>query len=344
MEWVTRTVLRVSRLDATSARVSSQFTELFMAAIESAERSQVPAKRVAKIVETLTYNAYRYVTLGLYARDKLLFVFLVAVKMLTTGGYVDPGDITLFLRGGAAFDPASVRTRPGWMQEDAWLNVCALSERPLYRTILDDISAHNGLWRAWYESNDPVTAEVSRTLLVALSVAGVWLVTACCIVCSCVFLCVPVCSCVCLGVCLCVPLCASCADGSLRLLLCAQFPQTQLLSDPNKIRTQWSRLLLVRCLRPDCTVNAMKVFIRSLEQLGERYTDGGSEGVEAALAEMTQHIPALFLLSVGADPTEAIEQLAKKTKQVRRRRLCWACINVRGSSSHTCASALGVAH
>ena len=73
----------------------AQFTELFMKSMDVAEKANLPAKRVQKIIDCMTYLVYRYVNKGLYEVDKLLFVFIVTVKIMVTAGILDPRCVAL---------------------------------------------------------------------------------------------------------------------------------------------------------------------------------------------------------------------------------------------------------
>lgn len=68
-------------------------------------------RRVANIIETMTYMCYRYINRGLYEKDKLTFVLLVTMKILITAVLLKASDLTIFLRGGAALDINSVNMR-----------------------------------------------------------------------------------------------------------------------------------------------------------------------------------------------------------------------------------------
>merc|ERR1711871_363084 len=83
----------------------------------------------------------------------------------------------------------------------------------------------------------------------------------------------------------------------------------------NKETGPFQRLLIVRSLRPDRAVLMCKDFIRNTEQMGERYVEPVTDTIESIYEEMVAGTPVIYLLSVGADPTDAIEQLARKKKQ-----------------------------
>ena len=107
----------------------TQFLVLFMESMDRAEKATLASKRVTNIIDTMTYMVYRYINRGLYEADKLTFKLLVTIKIMITAGHLKTSDLTLFLRGGAALDIASVRRKPfNWISNEAWLNVVELSQ------------------------------------------------------------------------------------------------------------------------------------------------------------------------------------------------------------------------
>merc|ERR1711871_1423396 len=76
----------------------------------------------------------------------------------------------------------------------------------------------------------------------------------------------------------------------------------------------WFRLLIVRALRKDRALLSVKDFIRVTEEIGPRYVEPVTDTLESIVDEMVNTIPVTFLLSVGADPTDAIIQLCRKRK------------------------------
>jgi dynein heavy chain, axonemal len=76
----------------------------------------------------------------------------------------------------------------------------------------------------------------------------------------------------------------------------------------------WYRLLIVRTLRVDRSMLAIKDFIKATPQIGARYVEPVTDLLESIYDEMVNHIPTIFLLSAGADPTDSILQLCRKRK------------------------------
>ncbi|KAL4171660.1 hypothetical protein KRP22_009750 [Phytophthora ramorum] len=248
-----------------------QFLQLFVRAIEEAERSTLASKRVMYILETLTYIVFRYVNRGMYDRHRLSFLLMIALKILVAGDCVTPADVTLFLKAGASRKLSSDQPKPfGWMPTGAWLNAVQLaSEKPHYRNLLGDLERSESAWRKWFEDNEPERLAIPD--------------------------------------------------------------YEALLFDPRAITANlnFHRLLLVRSLREDRTIPAVLDFIRAIEfiegsvgsglsrlpALGPRYAEPITDTVESVYQEMRAETPVLYLLSPGADPTESIEQLARRKRQ-----------------------------
>jgi dynein heavy chain len=134
-----------------------QFLILFNDSMDQADKAALASKRVANIIDTMTYIVYRYVNRGLYEKDKLCFILLVTLKILITAQELKSMDLTLFLRGGAALDIDSVRRKPfNWMSNEAWLNVIELSQsQKFFQNLPNDMISNEAMWRRWYEDNEP---------------------------------------------------------------------------------------------------------------------------------------------------------------------------------------------
>jgi dynein heavy chain len=74
------------------------------------------------------------------------------------------------------------------------------------------------------------------------------------------------------------------------------------------------RLCVIRCLREDRTLDACVTFIN--QTFGDtKYSQPVSDSIESLQQSSNSITPILFLLSVGSDPTTAIDELAKKKRR-----------------------------
>lgn len=72
--------------------------QLFAASMVNAERATFTGKRVNNIITTLTYAVYRYINRGLYERDRLAFVLIVALKILLVAERLPQSAVNAFLK------------------------------------------------------------------------------------------------------------------------------------------------------------------------------------------------------------------------------------------------------
>lgn len=72
-------------------------------------------------------------------------------------------------------------------------------------------------------------------------------------------------------------------------------------------------MCLVRSFREDRTLLAGTNFIASV--LGQKFTAPVTDKIEEIFEESKKNVPVVYLLSAGADPTNSIDEFAKKKKQ-----------------------------
>jgi dynein heavy chain len=75
----------------------------------------------------------------------------------------------------------------------------------------------------------------------------------------------------------------------------------------------FDKLLLIRALREDRALLGVQEYV--MDALGERYADSRPLGIRALTEEANKFTPAIFILPTGADPTNAINELARKMKK-----------------------------
>ena len=118
-----------------------QFQILFDKSMDIAEKASFANKRVSNIIDSMTYIVYRYISRGLYERDKTSFKLIVTFKILSVANKLEPRLISLFLRGGGALDISQVRHKPfAWLSNEAWLNIIQLADSNVeFKNLPDDL-------------------------------------------------------------------------------------------------------------------------------------------------------------------------------------------------------------
>jgi len=127
------------------------FVNLFIGAIGHAPPSPDPQQRLTNLNEYFTKSLYENVCRSLFESHKMLFSFLLTIKILQGAQRIDNREWR-FLVAGAAPAQRLSNPAPQWLTEEMWTQLCALSELP----------AFSGLSAALTEPNSSAMQAVKR--------------------------------------------------------------------------------------------------------------------------------------------------------------------------------------
>lgn len=131
------------------------FMQLFLSSVDASEQSSNLGTRVAAICDHFTYFLYANVCQALFERDKLLFSFMLTIKLLEERGEVDPGEWFFFMTGGTTTGNVHDNELPGWLSDKTWTELVNLNALPRMRGILRDVVLNASEWRLWCEHGRP---------------------------------------------------------------------------------------------------------------------------------------------------------------------------------------------
>ncbi|XP_030407468.1 dynein heavy chain 5, axonemal-like isoform X1 [Gopherus evgoodei] len=219
-----------------------QFLGIFDLSVERSVKSQITAKRVANIIEHLTYEVYKYTVRGLYENHKFLFTLLMALKIDLQAKKISHNEFQTLIKGGASLDLNSVQPKPKkWILDMTWLNLVQLSNLYPFNQLLGQVTRNEKTWKAWFDKEAPEEAPLP--------------------------------------------------DGY------------------DSLVDTFRKLLLIRSWCPDHTIAQARHYIA--ESLSVKYAEGFILDMEAMWTESDCRTPLTCFLSMGSDPTENIERLAK---------------------------------
>ena len=121
-------------------------------------KSPVNQKRIANIIEYLTFEVHKYTCRSLYEEHKLLFVLLMTLQIDLNRERIKHSEFQTFIKGGAALDLASSPNKPAavkWINDMNWLNLVQLKQLPEFRDILNQIVRNDKQWKIWWDSDAP---------------------------------------------------------------------------------------------------------------------------------------------------------------------------------------------
>ncbi|OON14709.1 ATPase family protein, partial [Opisthorchis viverrini] len=138
-----------------------QFSNLFDLSLEESEKSPATQKRIAIVIDYMTYRVWKYVIRGLYEVDKPVFSLLLALKIDLKAGKIRHEEFQCFIKGGASLDLNTVRPKPfKWITDMTWLHLVALSNLNQFSNLLDQVTKNDRAWRHWLDKSTPETEHI----------------------------------------------------------------------------------------------------------------------------------------------------------------------------------------
>jgi len=146
----------------------NQFLGWFDYSLWTAEKPQSAAKRVEALKDFMTYHTYVNVDRGLFGGDKILYKFMLTVKILQSElGSLNEDMISLFIRAGSSLsaDKEKLPKLGDWLTQDTWLNIVKLHQDLEFfqnPNIKQSIEANANLWSEWFVHDAPEAKEIPK--------------------------------------------------------------------------------------------------------------------------------------------------------------------------------------
>ncbi|XP_012535785.2 dynein heavy chain 7, axonemal-like [Monomorium pharaonis] len=127
----------------------SWFIQLYITSIETSNRSVVLEKRLQFLKSSFTKNLHSSVCRSLFEKHKLLYSFLLCIKILLDAGQTTQKEIKLFIssdsNNSAVPEPAL-----DWLPMDKWRQICTLSNVvPNLRELANDFRVNSAAWEKY---------------------------------------------------------------------------------------------------------------------------------------------------------------------------------------------------
>ncbi len=100
---------------------------------------------------------------SLFEKDKLLFAFVLASKLLMDEGRISHEELRFLLTGGVAMGKSPLpNPAPEWVSDRMWGEVCRAQELPaeLWRGLAQHVAEDPAAWKRIYDSLEPHTEQL----------------------------------------------------------------------------------------------------------------------------------------------------------------------------------------
>jgi dynein heavy chain, axonemal len=131
------------------------FTGLFIRGMQNATPSSDTDQRVLNLNDFFTDSVYQNICRSLFERHKLLFAFVLCVKILQGDDLINQTEYRFLLSG---ISPKHVQcTMPvsGWLEKNVWEEICEMSGLDGVANCANEFETYLSDWQTIFESQEP---------------------------------------------------------------------------------------------------------------------------------------------------------------------------------------------
>eukprot|EP00947_MAST-08B_sp_MAST-8B-sp1_P002409 g2409.t1 len=131
------------------------FVTLFTLCIKESEQAEEAAKRIEILNEYFTYKLYDVVSRSLFEKHKLLFSFLLTIKILQSRDLIDPSEWRFLISGQALGSVELDNPDTSWIETRPWMEICSVSDLAKFDGFAADFAANTAEWKEYFDSAEP---------------------------------------------------------------------------------------------------------------------------------------------------------------------------------------------
>ncbi|EFN74153.1 Dynein heavy chain 7, axonemal [Camponotus floridanus] len=132
----------------------SWFIQLYITSIETSNRSIVLEKRLQFLKSSFTRNLHSSVCRSLFEKHKLLYSFLLCVKILMDARQTTQEEVKFFVSSETEdCDIVPEEPAPEWLSADKWKQICKLNDMvPELHELANDFQSNGAAWQKYFNA------------------------------------------------------------------------------------------------------------------------------------------------------------------------------------------------
>ena len=131
------------------------FTMLFVRGISNAVPANDIESRITNLNDYFTYSVYQNICRSLFERHKLLFSFILCIKILQGENVINAEEYRFLLSGIAPTRIDCPLPESNWLEPNVWSDICEMGGLPVFNELPTLFAKHIKEWQAVFDSPDP---------------------------------------------------------------------------------------------------------------------------------------------------------------------------------------------
>ena len=131
------------------------FIKLFESSISQAEKSDELEERLGFLDAEFLDLLFRQTCISLFEKDKLIFSFMLSIKLLQLSKELDQAELVFLLTGGVALGEDYGEIPADWITEKIWGEINRVAKISTMKTFLPHFKSNLNVYKEMYEHPNP---------------------------------------------------------------------------------------------------------------------------------------------------------------------------------------------
>ncbi len=131
------------------------FTQLFVRGVGSSQPAPTIDQRITNLNDYFTLSVYNNVCRSLFERHKLLFSFILCIKILQGDDRIDGVQYRFLLSGISPNSKQEKLPNSSWLELNVWNDICALAGINEFNELTDSVCKDLSVWQQIFDSTEP---------------------------------------------------------------------------------------------------------------------------------------------------------------------------------------------